>query len=99
MSHLALLRASGRHDNRVYALAGVSEAAAAPIGVASGDRLLAFADAAIGRDDAALERARSGLVAVLGPEALIDAAAVIGGFDGISCRRCGIQSRTRVLRP
>jgi hypothetical protein len=53
-------------------------------GVASGSALLALADAALGRNDQALAEAQDAVVAALGPEALIDAAAVIGGFDGIT---------------
>jgi hypothetical protein len=50
-------------------------------GVAHGERLLAFADALVGGDDAALEREREALRAVLGAEGLVDAAAVASNFE------------------
>jgi len=55
--------------------------ASAPSGVAHGERLLAFADALVGEDDAALERAREELAAALGPVGLVDAAAVASNFE------------------
>jgi len=78
-----LLRASGQHDNRTYTLAGVTGGATGT-GVAGGAEMLALADAALGRDDLALTGVRHAVVAALGAEALVDAAAVIGGFDGIT---------------
>ncbi len=50
-------------------------------GVASGQRLVAFTDAVMGDDDAALERARQDLLAALSPEAFVDACAVVGAFN------------------
>ena len=52
-------------------------------GVAHEVELLAIADAALG-SDGDLEAARSALMARIGPEAMTDAAAVIGGFDAIT---------------
>jgi len=46
--------------------------------------LLAFADAALGRDNDALTHARDAVRAAVGGAGLSDAAAVIGGFDGIT---------------
>lgn len=80
---MALLRASGQHDNRDYALHGVMDGASAT-GVAHGALLVGLVDAALGRDDAALERARTAVRNAMGAAALIDASAVIGGFDGIT---------------
>lgn len=80
---MALLRASGQHDNRDYTLHGVMDGATAT-GVAGGAALLALADAALGRGGAALAQARAAVRASLGQAALLDAAAVIGGFDGIT---------------
>jgi len=46
--------------------------------------LIAFADRALGDDATALAAARDSVAARLGPAAMIDAAAVIAGFDGIT---------------
>ena len=78
-----MLRASGQHDSNDYFLAGVTERAGAT-GVANGDVLLRFVDAALGRDVALLEAARSVTVGLIGLAGMSDAAAVIGGFDGIT---------------
>ena len=50
-------------------------------GVEHGARLVAFTEAVMGSDDAALTRERSALRALLSPEAFVDAAAVIGAFN------------------
>jgi hypothetical protein len=50
-------------------------------GVAHGARLLAFTDAVMGRDDAALAKERAALRAVLSDEQFVDACAVIGAFN------------------
>jgi len=50
-------------------------------GVAHGEELLALADALVGEDAAALERARERLIAALGPAAFVDAAAVAANFE------------------
>ncbi len=55
-----------------------------PDGVPSAAELLAFADAAVRRDTAAIARSRATLVDALGAAAMVDAAAVVGGFDGIT---------------
>jgi hypothetical protein len=52
--------------------------------VPHGGALLAFADAVLGADDQALDRAREAVRAAIGEAGLSDAAAVIGGFDGIT---------------
>jgi hypothetical protein len=54
------------------------------VGVAAAAELLAFADAAVQRDDKAVLVSRSSIVTVLGESAMLDAAGVIGGFDGIT---------------
>lgn len=43
--------------------------------------LVAFAEAVMGDDDAALRRTREALRGVLSPEAFVDACAVIGAFN------------------
>jgi len=54
------------------------------VGVTAAAELLAFADAAVRRDDEAVLRSRSSIVSVLGESAMLDAAGVIGGFEGIT---------------
>ena len=54
------------------------------VGVTAAVELLAFADSAVRRDNEAVRRSRSQVVAVLGEAAMLDAAGVIGGFDGIT---------------
>ena len=52
--------------------------------VPHGGVLLAFADAALRGDATTLDRAREAVRAAVGDAGLSDAAAVIGGFDGIT---------------
>jgi hypothetical protein len=80
---LALLRASGRHAGLDYDLDAVMRGDPAS-DVPHGGPLLAFADAALGGDEAALTHAREAVRKVVGDAGLSDAAAVIGGFDGIT---------------
>ena len=55
------------------------------VGVPHARVLLAFADAAIaGADHTAIAAKRAAVIAAMGQAAMIDAAAVIGGFDGIT---------------
>ena len=54
------------------------------IGVRQAGELIAFADAAIGSNRTTLDLARTAVINALGPDAMIDAAAVIAGFDGIT---------------
>jgi hypothetical protein len=80
---LSLLRASGNFSDRNFDLGAVVDGSG-PSGVRAAADLIGFADAAIGRDEPAMATRRAKLVEVLGPLAMIDAAAVIGGFDGIT---------------
>lgn len=50
-----------------------------PIGIPGGTELMAFVDAVIGGGD--VSRAHAAVLDALGPEALFDAAAVIGNFQ------------------
>ncbi len=59
----------------------MSDAAIAGSGVAHADSLLAFADAMVGSDDQALARVRERVLNRLGPEQLVDAAAVASNFE------------------
>lgn len=81
-----LLRASGDHDGRDYALKTMThgEAADRPDGgVPDGAVLIAFAEAVLGDDDDRLAAARDGLRAGLGDAALADTAAVVATFNGV----------------
>jgi hypothetical protein len=53
-------------------------------GVTAAADLMAFAGAAVRRDDEVVLRSRASVLAVLGAPAMLDAAAVVGGFDGIT---------------
>ncbi len=46
--------------------------------------LLAFADAALSFDPVRMDPARAAIVTTLGEEAMLDAAAVVAGFNGIT---------------
>lgn len=46
--------------------------------------MLRFADAALGNDAQALDTARQAVTDVVGRAGLLDAAAVVGAFDGIT---------------
>jgi hypothetical protein len=77
-----LLRASGEAAGTRYD----ASAAVRPereSGVPHGAVLLAFAEAALGADAAALDLARERVREELGPAALVDAAAVIGAFEQV----------------
>jgi hypothetical protein len=78
-----LLRASGRTYDRTYDLAAVTGTAEGDGGVPEGDQLVAFAEAVLGDDEAALTRARDALMTALGPPGLVDAAGVVGLFNAI----------------
>ncbi|MBW2415826.1 MAG: hypothetical protein JRG76_15080 [Deltaproteobacteria bacterium] len=55
--------------------------AAAQSGVAHGDVLLAFSEAAVTGTEEELSSARSAVVDAMGEEAMVDAAAIIGNFQ------------------
>jgi hypothetical protein len=78
-----LLRASGPTYDKTYDLAAVTGTLEGDGGVPEGDRLVAFAEAVLGDDDAALSRARDALMMALGAPGLVDAAGVVGLFNAI----------------
>ncbi len=78
-----LLRASGRHDGADYDLAAIVGDGDGDGGVPEGRLLSRFAEAILGTDEAALATARRELNATLGPEALVDTAAVAALFNAI----------------
>jgi hypothetical protein len=53
-------------------------------GVPAAHELIALAEAAIAGEPRSLDRARAAVAKRVGQDALIDAAAVIAGFDGIT---------------
>jgi len=55
----------------------------AAVGVPHARELLAFADAALAFDPASMAAPRAAAWAAVGEAALVDAAAVMGGFNGI----------------
>lgn len=63
--------------------------------------LLRFVDACLGGEAGAVAATRDAVVQVLGQAAMIDAAAVIGGFDGITkvADATGIPLDARVAGP
>ena len=78
-----LLRASGRTYDKTYDLAAVTGTPESDGGVPHGRLLVAFAEAVLGDDDAALARTRDALTTALGPPGLVDAAGVVGLFNAI----------------
>ena len=78
-----LLRASGVTHNRNYDLNAVTGVAQDDGGVPHGRLLVAFAEAVIGEDEAALTQARAALSEAISPAGLADAAAVVALFNAI----------------
>ncbi len=52
-----------------------------PVGVPGGTALLHFVDVVLGKSDGSLADAQRDIITALGPEALVDAAAVFGNFE------------------
>jgi len=71
---------SGELAGEPVDVGAVTEGDARNSGVEAGELLVAFAEAAT-RDSAELPTARAALREALGPEALVDAAAVVGNFE------------------
>jgi len=77
-----MLRASIQYSGSDADVSGIAEGAkAGDAGIEHGERLTAFADAAVTGDDAELATARDALRVVAGSEILVDAAAVVGNFE------------------
>lgn len=77
-----MLRASIQYQGKTGDLRAVTEGSkGGDSGVHHGDALIAFAEAALGDDGAALATARDALRATAGSAALVDAAGVIGNFQ------------------
>jgi hypothetical protein len=79
-----LLRASSQHKGQDYDFGAVTKGAAVGDGgILHGGLMIAFAEAILGSDDAALVRARTTIVETMGAAALVDAAGVAGLFNAI----------------
>ena len=77
-----LLRVSGEADGKDVDVHAVTDReAAASSGVAHAETLVRFTDAVVSDDDEALDGARAELLGELGPEGLVDAAAVASNFE------------------
>jgi len=77
-----MLRASIEYSGADAKLAGIAEGAkAGDAGIEHGERLTAFADAAVKGDAAELATAREALREAAGSGVLVDAAAVVGNFE------------------
>ena len=75
-----LLRVSGERTGTKVDVTAVM-GGAAESGVAHGELLREFTEAAVARDEAALSNTRERIRLELGPEALVDAAAVVANFQ------------------
>jgi len=77
-----MLRASIEYSGADADLKGISEGAkAGDAGIAHGELLTTFADAAVKGDAAELATARDALRQAAGSEVLVDAAGVVGNFE------------------
>jgi hypothetical protein len=77
-----MLRASIEYSGADAQLSGISDGAkGGDAGIEHGERLTAFAEAAVQGDPAELATARDALRAAAGSEVVVDAAAVIGNFE------------------
>ena len=77
-----------------------------PSGVPHGDVLVSFAEAVVSRDRATIAATREALIAAMGVEAMVDAAAVASNFErmvriadgtGIPLG-AGLEARSRAVR-
>jgi alkylhydroperoxidase family enzyme len=78
-----LLRASGQATGEAYDLTAIHGDGSDGGGVPAGVELIAFADALLGSDAAALDKARAVLRAVVGDAGLVDAVGVAATFNAI----------------
>ncbi len=75
-----MLRASSQISGSEVDVHAITKGDAVQSGVPDEDVLVAFAEAAV-RRDLELPRARAALAERLGPEALVDTAAIVGNFE------------------
>ncbi len=70
-------------------------------GIDHGRELFAFADAVIGSDPAALDRARDALNSAMGPAAVVAASLIAGDFSLVdrAANGIGISAEPMVMKP
>ena len=79
-----MLRESSEHNGEEIELGALTAAAdGAASGIPQGDLLVAFAEAVTLADGPAIVAARGALQTALGDEALVDAAGIVGMFNGL----------------
>lgn len=78
-----LLRASGEHEDQAIDLDAVNGEADGDGGIPGGALLVAFAEAVVADDEAALAQARSAVADALGGPALVDSCGVAATFNAI----------------
>ncbi|MBT5047795.1 MAG: hypothetical protein HOM58_04775 [Rhodospirillaceae bacterium] len=78
-----MLRESSKHTGDDIDLQALTAGDGAASGIPHGDLLVAFAEAVTLADDAAMGGARDALQAALGDAALVDAAGIVGMFNGL----------------
>ena len=78
-----MLRASSEHNGDDIDLAALTGGADGDAGVAHGDKLIAFAEAVIADQALEMDAARAVVRTALGDAALVDAAGIIGMFNGL----------------
>lgn len=78
-----VLRASGQKDGEDFDLNSVVGDGDGDVGVAQGGLLMAFADAVVADDRAAMDRLRREMREVLGEDALVDAAGTVASFNAV----------------
>jgi hypothetical protein len=78
-----MLRASSDHNGDDIDIAALTGSAVGDSGIAEGDRLVALAEAVIADNAQDMKIARAAVQAALGDAALVDAAGIIGMFNGL----------------
>jgi hypothetical protein len=78
-----MLRASSDHNGDDIDIAALTGSAVGDSGIAQGDRLVALAEAVIADNAQDMKIARAAVQAALGDAALVDAAGIIGMFNGL----------------
>ena len=78
-----LLRASGEFEGKALELGAINGEALAACGIEHADLMVAFADALVSGDGAALARVRDDIQAALGKRAVVDCAALAAVFNAV----------------